>query len=164
MQVRPELGISLGEAGQHPVSAYPRGSLGERDKLSHRPAVNRDLETLTGLDPPEYVGCVVAEIAYRDLVHGGYRSTSATLARGRAIGRHFDLPVISISRGGADARFGALSAFVSLDLASSSALTQKLLGWQPVHPGLIADLEEGHYFETANAMAGRRADRAPRSG
>ncbi|MGA8015214.1 MAG: SDR family oxidoreductase [Candidatus Dormiibacterota bacterium] len=80
-----------------------------------------------------------------------------------AIGRHLDLPVISISREDADARFGALSTFVSSDLASSSALTQKLLGWQPVHPGLIADLEQGHYFEMANAMAGRRADRGTRS-
>jgi hypothetical protein len=22
----------------------------------------------------------------------------------------------------------------------------KLLGWQPTHPGLIADLDQGHYF------------------
>jgi len=27
-----------------------------------------------------------------------------------------------------------------------SELTRKLLGWEPTHPGLIADLDEGHYF------------------
>jgi len=24
--------------------------------------------------------------------------------------------------------------------------TRELLGWQPTHPGLIDDLDEGHYF------------------
>jgi hypothetical protein len=28
----------------------------------------------------------------------------------------------------------------------SAVLTQKLFGWHPVQPGLIADLGEGHYF------------------
>jgi len=28
----------------------------------------------------------------------------------------------------------------------SSALTQQRFGWHPSHPGLIADLDEGHYF------------------
>jgi hypothetical protein len=30
---------------------------------------------------------------------------------------------------------------------TSSALTRKLLGWYPTHPGLIEDLDEGHYFQ-----------------
>jgi nucleoside-diphosphate-sugar epimerase len=63
------------------------------------------------------------------------------------IGRHLDLPVVSISREEADAHFGSLSAFVSLDNPTSSALTQELLGWRPVHPTLIVDLEDGHYFK-----------------
>jgi hypothetical protein len=28
----------------------------------------------------------------------------------------------------------------------SSAHTQAVLDWQPVQPGLIADMESGHYF------------------
>jgi hypothetical protein len=26
------------------------------------------------------------------------------------------------------------------------AVTQELLGWKPAHPGLIEDIEQGHYF------------------
>jgi hypothetical protein len=62
------------------------------------------------------------------------------------IGRHLNLPVVSISREEAEAHFGFLSAFVSLDNPTSSARTQELLAWRPVHPGLIPDIEEGHYF------------------
>jgi nucleoside-diphosphate-sugar epimerase len=32
--------------------------------------------------------------------------------------------------------------------AASSTATQERLGWRPVHPGLIADLEAGHYFSS----------------
>jgi nucleoside-diphosphate-sugar epimerase len=64
------------------------------------------------------------------------------------IGRHLNLPVVSISREEADAHFGWLGAFASADNPTSSALTQELLGWRPVHPALIPDLEQGHYFRT----------------
>jgi nucleoside-diphosphate-sugar epimerase len=62
------------------------------------------------------------------------------------IGRHLNLPVVSISREEADAHFGFLRAVVPVDSPTSSALTQERLGWRPVHPALIPDLEEGHYF------------------
>ncbi|WP_201391457.1 SDR family oxidoreductase [Ktedonobacter sp. SOSP1-85] len=62
------------------------------------------------------------------------------------IGRHLNLPVVSISREEADAHFGPFLAVVAaLDAPRSSAQTQELLGWRPVHPALIPDLEE-HYF------------------
>jgi len=63
------------------------------------------------------------------------------------IGHHLDLPVVSISNEEAGDHFGFLVAFASLDLPASSALTQQRLGWHPVQPGLIPDLEEGHYFK-----------------
>ncbi|MDT5348457.1 MAG: hypothetical protein QOH91_1744 [Mycobacterium sp.] len=66
------------------------------------------------------------------------------------IGRHLDLPVISIPPEEA-AHFGFLSAFVSLDNPTSNALTRKELDWRPAGPGLIADLDEGHYFSQAGA-------------
>lgn len=61
------------------------------------------------------------------------------------IGRHLNLPVVSISAEEAG-HFGFLSLFASLDNPTSNALTQKVLDWHPEHPGLLADLAEGHYF------------------
>ncbi len=62
------------------------------------------------------------------------------------IGRHLNLPVVSIAREKADTHFGAfLGLVVARDIPRSSARTQELLGWRPVHPRLLADLEE-HYF------------------
>lgn len=62
------------------------------------------------------------------------------------IARHLDLPVQSISPEQAGEHFGFLSVFGMLDNPTSSALTQKVLDWRPEHPGLIEDLEAGHYF------------------
>jgi nucleoside-diphosphate-sugar epimerase len=64
-----------------------------------------------------------------------------------AIGRQLKVPVVSIAADEASDHFGFLSALVSLDNPTSSALTQELLGWQPQGPGLIADIEQGHYFK-----------------
>jgi nucleoside-diphosphate-sugar epimerase len=62
------------------------------------------------------------------------------------IGRHLNLPVVSIAREEADAHFGPfLGTVAARDLPRSSAQTQELLGWRPVHPRLLPDLEE-HYF------------------
>jgi nucleoside-diphosphate-sugar epimerase len=66
-----------------------------------------------------------------------------------AIGRGLNVPVISISSEDAAAHFGWLGAFVGLDMPASSAKTQKMLGWRPTGPGLIADLEQRAYFATA---------------
>ncbi|MGF7036198.1 nucleoside-diphosphate-sugar epimerase [Paenibacillus mucilaginosus] len=62
------------------------------------------------------------------------------------IGRQLNLPVRSITREEADAHFGWLSFAASTDNPTSSELTKEGLGWQPVYPALIADLEQGHYF------------------
>jgi nucleoside-diphosphate-sugar epimerase len=67
------------------------------------------------------------------------------------IGRHLGLPVASVAPEEADAHFGFLGGFVQLDNPTSSALTQGLLDWHPVHPGLLADLDQGHYFDAPAA-------------
>jgi len=67
-----------------------------------------------------------------------------------AIGRGLDLPVTSITAEQADAQFGFLAGFLALDMPTSNALTRELLSWDPSGPGLVADLEQGHYF-TATA-------------
>jgi hypothetical protein len=43
--------------------------------------------------------------------------------------------------------FGWLGLFAGLDAPASSALTRERLGWDPVGPGLIADLERAHNLE-----------------
>ena len=58
-----------------------------------------------------------------------------------AIGQHLALPTTAIPREQADDHFGFLGQIVVLDLPASSALTQQQLGWFPVHPTLVADLE-----------------------
>jgi nucleoside-diphosphate-sugar epimerase len=62
------------------------------------------------------------------------------------IGRHLDLPVVAIAPEDASEHFGWIGAFLAIDSPASSALTRELLGWQPMQPGLIADLDQGHYF------------------
>ncbi len=63
------------------------------------------------------------------------------------IGRHLNVPVVSKSAEEATDHFGWLGAFLRVDCPASSALTQQQLGWHPSQPSLLADLDEGHYFE-----------------
>jgi nucleoside-diphosphate-sugar epimerase len=65
-------------------------------------------------------------------------------------GRQLELPVVSVSPEDAGEHFTWLGGFIGLDAPASSAQTRDLLGWQPAQPGLIADLEEGHYFARAS--------------
>jgi nucleoside-diphosphate-sugar epimerase len=67
------------------------------------------------------------------------------------IGRHLDLPVRAVSPEDAGEHFAWLAGFLGADSPASSALTRELLGWEPTHPGLIDDLEEGHYFKGPSA-------------
>jgi nucleoside-diphosphate-sugar epimerase len=60
-----------------------------------------------------------------------------------AIGRQLGLPAQSLPA----EEFGGLPVpLLSTDMPASSAITQELLGWWPTHPGLIEDIEQGHYF------------------
>jgi nucleoside-diphosphate-sugar epimerase len=59
-----------------------------------------------------------------------------------AIGRHLGLPARSLPAGEYEGMFVHL---LSTDMPASSAITQEILGWKPTHPGLIEDIEQGHY-------------------
>jgi nucleoside-diphosphate-sugar epimerase len=63
------------------------------------------------------------------------------------IGRELDVPLASIPPDQAAEHFTWLARFLGVDGPASSALTRELLGWQPTQPGLIEDLEQGHYFD-----------------
>ena len=65
------------------------------------------------------------------------------------IGKHLNVPVVSKTREEAADHFGWIGLFFGMDGPASSAQTRERLGWQPVHVGLIADLDAEHYFEHA---------------
>jgi nucleoside-diphosphate-sugar epimerase len=70
----------------------------------------------------------------------GFRDIAA------AIGRGVGVPTASIAAADAAERFAFLGGFVGVDNPTSSEVTRKVLGWEPAHPGLIEDLDHGHYF------------------
>ncbi len=69
------------------------------------------------------------------------------------IARHLEIPVVSVSPDDAPEHFTWLAHFLGADSPASSALTRELLDWQPEQPGLIEDLEQGHYFREGQAAA-----------
>ena len=64
-----------------------------------------------------------------------------------AIGRRLGVPVVSKSLNQAADHFSWLGRFFALDVPASSTRTQEELGWRPRQPGLLSDIERGHYFE-----------------
>ena len=67
------------------------------------------------------------------------------------IGRQLGLPVAAIAPEDAAGHFAWLGGFIAVDSPASSALTRELLSWQPVQPGLLDDLDKGHYFRSPSA-------------
>jgi nucleoside-diphosphate-sugar epimerase len=63
------------------------------------------------------------------------------------IGRHLDVPVASVAPEDAPQHFTWLAGFLAIDSPASSTLTRELLGWHPAQPGLLEDLDKGHYFD-----------------
>jgi nucleoside-diphosphate-sugar epimerase len=64
-----------------------------------------------------------------------------------AIGRRIGVPVEPRPA----EHFGFLAGFAGLDGPVTSAATRELLGWRPEQPGLLDDLDGGHYFEEPKA-------------
>ncbi len=62
------------------------------------------------------------------------------------IGQHLHLPVEALAPADAAAHFGSFAYFAALDVQASSQQTRQQLGWQPTHPSLLADLDNGSYF------------------
>lgn len=65
------------------------------------------------------------------------------------IGKHLDIPVVSISPDKAGEHFGWIGPMLMIDSPASSALTRELLEWKPTQLGLIDDLDQGHYYNNA---------------
>jgi nucleoside-diphosphate-sugar epimerase len=109
------------------------------DGANRWPAVHR-------LDAARLYRLAVEAAPAGSRLHGAAEEGVPFKAIAEVIGRHLNLPVVSIAAEDAGAHFGFLSAFASADNPTSSALTQQRLGWRPEGPGLIADIEQGHYF------------------
>jgi len=79
------------------------------------------------------------------VAHGVADEGVPTRTIAEIIGRKLGVPVVAISPEAAGAHFGWLGRFFAMDQPASSALTRERLGWNPTHPGLVEDLEAGHY-------------------
>ena len=65
-----------------------------------------------------------------------------------AIGSRLGLPAVSIPRDElmVPGYFGFLANIVTQSYPASNLITRRTLGWEPAQPGLLADLDNGHYF------------------
>ncbi|MCX4679641.1 SDR family oxidoreductase [Streptomyces sp. NBC_01433] len=105
------------------------------DGSSRWPAVHvRDAATLFRL--------ALEEAPAGSVLHAVADEGVATRDIAAAIGRHLNLPTAVAPAEG----FGFLGMLLAIDQPASSAITRDLLGWRPVQPGLIEDLDKGHYF------------------
>ncbi len=112
------------------------------DGLNRWPAVHR-------LDAAHLYRLVLEKGSAGSTYHGVADEGVPTREIAEAIGRGLNLPVVSKSHEAAADHFGWIARFFSIDSPASSALTQERLGWRPVQPGIIADLNAEHYFEHA---------------
>jgi nucleoside-diphosphate-sugar epimerase len=67
------------------------------------------------------------------------------------IGRHLNIPVVSIAPEDAPAHFTWLASFLALDSPASNLKTRELMQWTPTHPGLLEDLAGDSYYAQRSA-------------
>jgi nucleoside-diphosphate-sugar epimerase len=63
------------------------------------------------------------------------------------IGRRLGVPVVSRSVEEVGERSGFIGQVFSMDCPASSTLTRQRLGWHPVQPSLLADIDQDYYFK-----------------
>ena len=124
----------IGIAREKGVSAYVG------DGLNRWPAVHR-------LDAARLYRLALEKDSAAARYHGVADEGAPTREIAEIIGRQLNVPVVSKSREEAADHFGWMALFFGMDGPASSALTRERLGWRPVEPGLIADLNAEHYFE-----------------
>jgi nucleoside-diphosphate-sugar epimerase len=114
------------------------------DGLNRWPAVHR-------LDAARLYRLVIEKGTAGAAYHGVAEEGVPARDIARVIGRRLNVPVVSKSREEAAAHFGWIGHFFAMDGPASSAKTQQQLGWRPTYPGLMADLDAGHYFHATAA-------------
>jgi nucleoside-diphosphate-sugar epimerase len=63
-----------------------------------------------------------------------------------SIGRHLGIPTASIPDDQLQAHFRFLAPLITLDNPVTTATTRRVLDWEPTHPGLLDDFDNGDYF------------------
>lgn len=102
------------------------------------PAVNR-------LDAGKLVSLAVDKAGAGAVLHAVDEEGIATRDIAAALGEYLNVPTKSIPADQAQAHFDWLGMFFGADIPASSARTRAMLGWQPTHPTLLADIAAGHY-------------------
>ncbi|GAA1299810.1 SDR family oxidoreductase [Saccharothrix xinjiangensis] len=125
--------------------ARAKGVSGHLGDGAHRwPAVHR-------LDAAHLFRLALERAEAGSVLHAAADEGVPLRAVAEVIGRHLDLPVAAVPAEGAGEHFGWLADFLRVDGPASSALTRERLGWRPTGPGLVDDLDEGHYFRAPSA-------------
>ncbi|MFB7597469.1 SDR family oxidoreductase [Streptomyces sp. NPDC056160] len=114
------------------------------DGTNRWPAVHR-------LDAARLFRLAVEKAPAGSVLHGAAEEGVPIRDIAEVVGRHLDVPVVAVPAEDASEHFTWLGDILSMDIPASSALTRELLGWEPVEPGLLADLDKGHYFGTPAA-------------
>jgi nucleoside-diphosphate-sugar epimerase len=72
-----------------------------------------------------------------------------------AIASRLDLPAVSVPLDEflVPAYFGFLANIVTQSYPASNLITRRSLGWEPIQPGLLADLDNGHYFPASSFVS-----------
>jgi len=97
---------------------------------------------------------LVAKAAKPGEIFNGTGSTTVTLRElAEAIGEVLGLPVRSVSREEAEAKWGAfLTAFVQFENRASNRKAVQQLGWQPKGIDMLSDIRSGSYRELAASL------------
>ncbi|MFH8798291.1 SDR family oxidoreductase [Streptomyces sp. NPDC017936] len=111
------------------------------DGANRWPAVHR-------LDAARLFRLAVEKAPAGSVLHGAAEEGVTLRAVAEVIGRHLDVPVAAVAPEAAAEHFTWLGGFLGLDSPASNALTRELLDWRPAGPGLLEDLDAGHYFRT----------------
>jgi len=115
------------------------------DGTQRWPAVNR-------LDAARLFRIAVEDAPPGTVLHAVADEGDAMRSLAETIAGALAIPVESVPAG----HFGVLGAVFAIDQPSSSALTRKRFGWEPIHPSLLADLAAGDYPDQTRRVRSRR--------
>ncbi|NIH79761.1 SDR family oxidoreductase [Amycolatopsis viridis] len=122
------------------IAAARRAGVSRHPGAGRWPAVHR-------FDAARLFRLALEKAAAGARLHGIGEEAVPVRAVAEVIGRHLGVPVTAATPAELSEQIGFVGAVFAMDVPASSERTRRDLGWEPVHPGLIADLEDGHYFK-----------------